>query len=31
MVAKASNDGADTLVEERHSRGAVDEIGKGLH
>ncbi len=31
MVGEARYHGADALVEERHGRGAVNQIGKGLH
>ena len=31
VMVEASDHCADTLVEQRHGRGAVDEVGKGLH
>lgn len=31
MIGKPSDDSADTLVQQRHGRRTVDEIGKGLH
>lgn len=31
MVVEPGDHGADALVQQRHRRGAVDEVGKGLH
>lgn len=31
MIGKPSDDSADTLVQQRHGRRTVDEVGKGLH